>query len=104
MSQVAVKRKPLTADLSKKAWILQLAGDRARIRILCTLFDHRAVCVSDIAESLQMSVASVSHHLQLLQDSGVVTSKRNGKRICYTFNRTPLITYIKQFICHKEHQ
>lgn len=102
MNKPSVKRKTLTSDLAKKARILQLAGDEARIRILCTLFEHRAVCVSDIAESLKMSVASVSHHLQLLHRSGILSSRRDGKHICYTFNKNPLINHIKQFICYKE--
>lgn len=97
-----IKRKPLTVDLTKKAKILELAGDETRIRILCTLFDYKNICVSDMADSLQMSVAAVSHHLQLLQNYNIVSSTRQGKKICYSLNKTNLIEYIKQFICHKE--
>lgn len=102
MNQTAIKRKALTRDLYKKAKILALAGDETRIRILCTLFEYKNVCVSDIAESLNMSIASTSHHLQLLSDSGLVMTKREGKNICYSLNKHPLIKYIRQFICHKE--
>lgn len=102
MPQKNIQHKPLTADLSKKAKILELAGDGARIRILCTLFDRDNVCVSDIAESLRMSVAAISHHLQLFQEQKLVSTRRQGKKICYTLHQTPLIKHIKQFICHKE--
>ena len=96
-----MKQKLLTADLSKKARIMELAGDATRIRILCALFEHRNICVSDMAESLNMSVAAISHHLQLLYDYGIVATERKGKRICYSFKETPLIKHIRQFICHK---
>ncbi|MDR3642373.1 MAG: metalloregulator ArsR/SmtB family transcription factor [Candidatus Doudnabacteria bacterium] len=102
MKNIAIAQKPLTRDLSKKARILELAGDETRIRILCMLFDHQNICVSDLAKSLKMSIASISHHLQLLQDNELVYSARKGKNICYTLNKTPLIKYVKQFICHKE--
>lgn len=102
MAQANIQFKPLTRDLSKKARILELAGDPTRIRILCTLFDQNNICVSDIAGSLKMSVAAVSHHLQLFQQYELVSTQRQGKNICYSLNQTPLIKYIKQFICHKE--
>jgi len=102
MNQRTLQRKPVTQDLAKKARILTLAGDKARIRILCTLFEYKDVCVTDIAESLQMSIASVSHHLQVLQGNELIVSHREGKNICYSLNKTPLIKYIRQFICHKD--
>lgn len=102
MEKIAIAQKPLTKDLAKKARILELAGDETRIRILCTLFEHQNICVSDLAKSLNMSIASISHHLQLLQDNELVSSVRKGKNICYSLNKTPLIKYVRQFICHKE--
>ena len=102
MNQTAIKQKPLTSDLSRKARILALAGDETRIRILCTLFEYKNVCVTDIAKTLKMSVASVSHHLQMLSENELVVTRREGKNICYSLNKHPLIKYIRQFICHKE--
>ncbi len=101
MNQIAIKRKALTRDLAQKAKILALAGDEARIRILCTLFEYKNVCVGDIANTLGMSLAAVSHHLQLLSESELVVTKREGKNICYSLNKQPLMKYIRQFICHR---
>lgn len=101
MNQLKIKSKLLTPDLSKKAKLLELAGDETRIRILCTLFEHNNVCVSDIAKSLKMSVAAVSHHLQLMQEFELTTSIRDGKNICYSLNKNSLTKYLRQFICHK---
>ncbi len=102
MEQTAIKPKLLTQDLAKKAKILELAGDETRIRILCALFEHTDICVSDIAGCLKMSVAAVSHHLQMLQEFDIVSTRREGKKICYSLHKTPLIKYIRQFICHKD--
>lgn len=90
----------LTGDLQAKARLLQLAGDETRLRILCVLFRRRSPCVSDIAAELDMSIASISHHLRLLEDNGVLTSQRDGKHICYSFKATPLLKQIEKFICY----
>lgn len=95
-----LKAQPLTRDLQTKARLLQLAGDETRMRILCVLFRRPSPCVSDIAAALAMSVASISHHLRLLEDNGVVTSRRDGKNICYSLKPTPLMKHIQTFICH----
>lgn len=102
MNEITVKSKPLTRDLEKKALLLKLAGDNTRIRILCALFEKDGVCVSDIAKCLKMSVAAVSHHLQLMQESGLVFFLKEGKKSCYTLRKNPLTKYLRQFICHKE--
>ncbi len=102
MHQPTIKSKPLTKDLAKKAKILEMAGDETRIRILCTLFENTNICVSDISKGLKMSVAAISHHLQIMQESELVVSVREGKKICYSLNKNPLTKYIRQFICHKE--
>lgn len=100
MKQPSRTTQPLTQDLQTKARLLQLAGDETRIRILCVLFRIPSPCVSDIAAQLNMSVASVSHHLRLLEDNGVLTSHREGKNICYSLQKTPLMQHIEKFICY----
>ena len=102
MHPATIKSKPLTRDLEKKAKLLNLAGDETRIRILCALFEKSHICVSDIAEALDMSVAAISHHLQLMQEHDLVVSEREGKRVCYSLNNNALTKYIRQFVCHKE--
>ncbi|MBI5530992.1 MAG: winged helix-turn-helix transcriptional regulator [Candidatus Doudnabacteria bacterium] len=97
-----MEQKKLPKDLTKKAKLLELAGDETRIKILCKLFEKDNVCVSDMSKFLNMSVAAVSHHLLLMQESGLLNTVRQGKNICYSLNKTPLTKYIQQFICYQE--
>jgi DNA-binding transcriptional ArsR family regulator len=85
--------------LNELAKIMRTAGDESRLQILCTLFNKKKACVSDIAESLGMSVAIVSHHLQVLSSEGLLDSVREGKRICYTVHDDAFVTDLKKFIC-----
>jgi DNA-binding transcriptional ArsR family regulator len=94
------KNYPLTQDLTKKARLLQLAGDPTRLRILCLMFEHKNTCVSDIAGNLKMSVAAVSHHLQVMRDNGLLSSQRKGNNICYALVKSQLTDDLKKLICH----
>lgn len=78
---------------------MRTAGDERRLHIICHLIKHKQLCVSEIAHDLKMSVATTSHHLQVMAEDGLVTAVRDGKRICYTLPKTPLVTGLKKFIC-----
>jgi ArsR family transcriptional regulator len=66
-------------DLSDEATLFKALGDPARVTILATLArtDHE-VCVCDFTSGLDLNQSTVSHHLKLLKDAGLVTSVRRG--------------------------
>ena len=61
--------------------------DGTRIRILWLLC-HSEECVNNIAKSVDMSAPAVSHHLKILREAGLITSKRIGKEIHYRLSDT----------------
>lgn len=101
MSQRAPVYKKISIDdvLIKRARLLSLAGDETRIRILCFLFEYEEGCVSDIAESLDVSVNTVSHHLRMMKDVGLVSSLRMGVNICYKIVRDEFVKNLEKAIC-----
>jgi len=71
---------PLYAgDVTNEAMLFKALGDPARVAILATLArtDHE-VCVCDFTSGLGLNQSTVSHHLKLLKDAGLVTSVRRG--------------------------
>jgi len=102
MQQIAYKKLNLTRDLTRKARLLEIAGDETRIRILCLMFEYGKACVSEIAESLNMSVASISHHLQIMRDNGYFTTERIGNSVCYILVKNEFIDGLKEVICDLE--
>jgi len=60
-------------------------ADPTRRQILRLLKD-RDLAAGDLAGNFDMAFASVSHHLQVLRDSGLVQSKREGQFIIYSLN------------------
>src|SRR4026208_2561908 len=47
--------------------------------------------VSDIVDALELAQPSVSKHLRVLRDVGLVRARREGKRVMYRTNATGLI-------------
>ena len=99
MPDMSTKKFALTPDLIKKARLLAIAGDQARIRILCFMFENKKACVSDIVEALGMSISSISHHLQIMRDNGMFETERMGNKICYILVENDFSNKLKKLIC-----
>ena len=78
---------------------LRTVGDDSRLHILCVLIAKKKACVSEIAGAVGMSVAAVSHHLQVLAEEQVLVPEREGKYIYYTLSKENFVTDLKRHIC-----
>jgi ArsR family transcriptional regulator len=60
-------------------------GDPVRLRLISLLMTARGgeVCACDLVEPVGKSQPTVSHHLKVLRDAGLVTATRRGKNIWY---------------------
>lgn len=67
--------------------------------MLCLLFQHNELCVSEIADRLKISVATASHHLRILEESSLLNSKRHGKEIAYFISSKKIADTLKELIC-----
>lgn len=50
----------------------------------------RMLSVGDIVEALDVAQPTVSHHLKILREAGLVHAERRGKRVFYTLNQERL--------------
>jgi ArsR family transcriptional regulator, arsenate/arsenite/antimonite-responsive transcriptional repressor len=60
---------------------------RQKIMILCCC---KKVSVNDITGQLDVSQPTVSHHLKILKEAGLVKSERHGKQVFYSLNQDRL--------------
>lgn len=66
-------------DLAAQAELLKALADPHRLTIVATLAAAaEPVCVCDLTDGLPIGQSSVSHHLALLRDAGIVTAERRG--------------------------
>lgn len=71
-------------DRATEAVLFKALGDPHRLTILATLAsaaDH--VCVCDFVAGLPLNQPTVSHHLRLLREAGLVTAERRGTWVYY---------------------
>lgn len=89
----------------KIEWIsdfFKVLGDPTRMRILIAIFEGE-MSVSDISETLNMSVSAISHQLKILKTSKLVTSRKSGKRVYYMLFDAHVQEIIEQAFNHYEH-
>src|SRR5690554_7099587 len=68
---------------SKVSKLFKTLSDPTRIKILYLLND-KALTVTEIHTTLNMSQTAVSHQLKVLRDINLVKAKRDGKNIYYS--------------------
>lgn len=78
-------------DAGKCAKILKSLADESRLKIVQLLL-HGEQSVSDVVRSLSMAQPQVSHHLSILRNSGLVDTRREGKKIINFID--PQVKYI----------
>lgn len=59
-------------------------GDPTRLILFAALSDAEELCVCDLAWVVERAQNLVSHHLRLLREQGLVSSRRDGKMILYS--------------------
>ncbi len=77
------------SDLAKAFSAL---ADPVRLRVLSILAaaHEGEVCVCDFVEPLGKSQPTVSHHLKVLSDAGLVHGNRRGRWVWYSLDRDRL--------------
>ena len=82
----------------------QALADPSRRRIL-EILKKGDKSVSEIAESFDMTMPSLSHHLSILKNADLVTTERNGQQIIYSLNLSvfeEVASELYEFFNHKK--
>jgi DNA-binding transcriptional ArsR family regulator len=70
-------------ELAKLAWAL---AHPTRVRILRILL-HCASCIcGELVDQLSLAQSTVSQHLKILKESGLVQGEVDGPKVCYYVN------------------
>ena len=71
-------------DADRLASQFAALGDPVRLRLLSLLAtSDGAVCACDLVEPVGKSQSTVSHHLKVLSEAGLVTSESRGRNVWY---------------------
>lgn len=81
-------------QLEKASNMLKAIAHPVRIAILAILEDGKKLTVTEIHELLKMEQSATSHHLGILKDRDVLSSKREGKNTYYFLKHNNLASII----------
>jgi len=79
----------LTAeDAERVARVFKALGDPTRVRLLSLIAAGTGgeACICDLTEPVGLSQGTVSHHMKLLTDAGLVTREQRGKWAYFALN------------------
>src|SRR3954465_15178505 len=81
-----VTREPLSADAAERiAPLVKAVADPVRLRLLSLLPSHAdgEACVCDLNDAFELSQPTISHHLKLLHEAGLLDRDKRGVWVYY---------------------
>lgn len=66
-----------------------------RLKIVCGLIKKQECNVTIMVEKLGIAQPTVSQHLNILKNAGVITGYKNGTQVCYKVTNNTAIKIIK---------
>ena len=80
--------------------LFKALNDSTRRKIL-ELLQKKDMTAGDIADKFNISKPSISHHLDLLKQAGLVEAVKEGQYIYYSLNTTVVDDIVKWFLKFK---
>ncbi|HIS59651.1 MAG TPA: helix-turn-helix transcriptional regulator [Candidatus Faecousia faecipullorum] len=90
---------PEKDTLEKIADLFKGFADTTRVNILFLLAQEE-LCVTDIAEKVNLSQSAISHQLRLLKQMQLIKQRREGKNILYSLADDHVKTILQMGLEH----
>jgi ArsR family transcriptional regulator len=81
-------------DLARLAKAL---GHPARVHILQVLLAKDTCIVGELSDQLPLAASTVSQHLKILKDAGMIKGEVDGPRRCYCVDRS-MLAHLKALV------
>jgi len=94
MKPKCCKNKKSIDEISQVAEFLKVISEENRLKILCLLKENEK-CVCDIWQYLDLAQNLTSHHLKVLKDFGLVSSRQEGLKVIYSIRKNTINKYSK---------
>jgi ArsR family transcriptional regulator len=74
--------------------IAKALSDKTRIHLLKEIASKGSISCGDAEKFVELAQPTVSHHLKILTDSGLIIAKKSGRHISVTLNKNT----VKKFV------
>lgn len=89
-------------DVTALSELCKALGDSTRLNMLQLLaMAQRPLCVCELESQFELSQPTISHHLRILREAGVVRTSRRGTWVFYELNPGPfkLLQKLDKLLC-----
>jgi ArsR family transcriptional regulator, arsenate/arsenite/antimonite-responsive transcriptional repressor len=83
---IPLVREPLGESAAAGlAQVFKALGDPVRLRLVSLIGAHQGgeVCVCELTDAFDLTQPTISHHLKVLREAGIITSERRGTWVYY---------------------
>jgi ArsR family transcriptional regulator len=83
---IPLVREPIdNSAATALARVFKALGDPVRLRLVSLIGAHEGgeVCVCELTEAFDLTQPTISHHLKILRDAGIIDSERRGTWVYY---------------------
>jgi ArsR family transcriptional regulator len=79
-------REPLSGERAVElSRLFKAMGDPVRLRLLSLIASHEGgeACVCDLTDVFELTGPTISHHLKVLREAGLISGERRGTWVYY---------------------
>lgn len=95
--------RAIPAAWQRMSKVFEALGDEHRQRIMLTFEPGERLNVGQIAEVSTLARSTVSHHLKVLREAGVLSSEKSGKEVYFWVNKPFLTEVFGNVVDYLEH-
>lgn len=85
-------------EIARASAAFQALGDDIRLKILRLLSQHDSLCVCEIQQAFDVGQPTISHHLKILREAGLVDVMRQGVWAYYALRREAVKGLIQELV------
>lgn len=82
--------------------VMKALSDKSRIKMV-KMLQHRELCVCEIQAGLGLAQPTVSKHLKILEDAGLVLYRKEGLWVNYSLNYQPNNPFVSALLGNLRH-
>jgi DNA-binding transcriptional ArsR family regulator len=97
LGPITAEERQLRDHLARSRDLLEALADPAR-RDLVQLLARQELNVNQIAERIDLSRPTVSHHLGILRRAGAVRLRKDGREAYYSLAKEPIVLVLQELI------
>lgn len=79
------------------SYLFKALSDPSRVKIVKILYNNDELCAHTLLSAVDCGQSTLSHHMAILTESGIISSRKDGQKVQYSVN-CELIDKLMDFV------